>query len=58
MVPYTPTSELMRRMKNVAKKNSMNILFIEKGGHSLVNILGEADDSAVVGCYGKDKKNQ
>ena len=43
MVPYTPKSELMRRMKKVAKKNSMNILFVEKGGHSLVNILGEAD---------------
>ena len=29
--------------EEVAKKNNMNILFVEKGGHSLVNVLGEAD---------------
>ena len=43
MVPYTPGSELSKRLKEVAKKNNMNILFVEKGGHSLVNVLGEAD---------------
>ena len=43
MVPYTPGSELSKRLKEVAKKHNMNILFVEKGGHSLVNVLGEAD---------------
>jgi hypothetical protein len=43
MVPYTRNSELLRALQKIARKNGVNIRFIERGGHSLQNLLEKAD---------------